>query len=113
MRTRQQLRKYADLTQVYVAGTQVAVSDSTRIVSVTIDKESDIRRPCLISVQKLILSYTSTTQYPTDANRRYGKKCSVFAGQRSIGLSHLRTVGITNKNIWKLQMARPHRSTAS
>ena len=28
----------------------------------------------------------------TDANRRYSKKCSVFTGQRSIGLCQLGTV---------------------
>ena len=43
-------------------------------------------------VQKLILSYTSTTPYTIDTNRRYSKKCSVFAGQRSIGLRQLGTV---------------------
>ena len=38
MATRQQLRKHANLMQVIIAGAQVAVSVSIRILGVTIDK---------------------------------------------------------------------------
>ena len=38
VRTRQQLTKHTDLTQINVIGVQVTVSDSTRMFSVTIDK---------------------------------------------------------------------------
>ena len=49
-------------------------------------------------MQKLILSYTSTTPHPTDANRRYSKKCSMFANSVLFG--------VTSKNILKLQMVQ-------
>ena len=62
------------------------------LIRLAFSVESDIRWPCQICVQKLILSYTSTTPHPTDANRRYSKKYSMFAGQRSLGLRQLDTV---------------------
>ena len=56
--TRQQLRKCTDLTQVSVTGAQVAVSDSTRILDVTIDKISTFDGH-VKSIYYIILSYTN------------------------------------------------------
>ena len=89
---RQQLRKHADLTQVNVSGTKVAVFESTRILGVTIDKS--------LTFDDHVKSVYKNSYYHIRAlchirpmlTEDIAKKCSVFAGQRSTGLCKLGTV---------------------
>ena len=66
--TRQQMRKYEDLTQFNIADAQVVVSDSSRIISVWQSAKNPVVDDRFKAAQNLALSHAIAKPHQTDAN---------------------------------------------
>ena len=104
--TRQQLRKHADLTQVNVAEAQVAVSDSTRMLCVTIDKnqtcDDRAKSVCKNSYYHIWTLRHIRPMLTEDIAKSVA--CSLVNARLDYANSVL--FGVTSKNILMLQMVQ-------
>ena len=106
IRTQQQLRKHADLTLVNVAGAEIAVSDSTSILGVTIDKNLTFDDHATFMCKNLyyhiwaLHHIRSMLTEDTEKNLAYSLVNARFDYANSL------LFGVTSKNILKLQMVQ-------